>query len=116
MLVRVSDTKTEPGHERDIALAALLLTHTGISNTLTLGKIGYTTMSISREAAGLKPWTMRPWARGRPHPEHARTFCRAVPQLSTAKTCQERPRISWLALWPTVNLGDEAAQKPEKGV
>ena len=60
-MIRVWDTKTELRRDRDIALAALLLTHTGISNTLTLGKIGYMTMSIRREAAGLKPWTMRPW-------------------------------------------------------
>ena len=59
-------SKSEPRHDvdgdLDMALAALLLTHTctGISNTLTLGKIGYMTMSIRREAAGLKTWTIRP--------------------------------------------------------
>ena len=43
---------------------------------------------------------------------HVWTSCRAVPHLGTAKIFlgQERPGISWLALWPTANLGGEAAQ------
>ena len=42
---RVAIDEIEASWSTDIALAALLLTHPGISSTLRLGKIGYMSMA-----------------------------------------------------------------------